>query len=62
MSVFGSTDEISGALVGGLYDRIDAPVQRCTIRTAEMMKCACNTFRALKITFANEIGNFCKSL
>jgi GDP-mannose 6-dehydrogenase len=61
LTVIGSTDERSGALVAGLYDRIDAPVERCTIRTAEMMKYACNAFHALKITFANEIGNFCKA-
>jgi GDP-mannose 6-dehydrogenase len=62
LTVIGSTDERSGDLVAGLYDRIDAPVERCTIRTAEMMKYACNAFHALKITFANEIGNFCKAL
>ena len=61
-TVIGSTDERSGALVAGLYDRIEAPVERCSIRTAEMMKYACNTFHALKITFANEIGIFCKAL
>lgn len=62
LTVIGSTDERSGAIVAGLYDQIDAPVERCTIRTAEMMKYACNAFHALKITFANEIGNFCKAL
>jgi GDP-mannose 6-dehydrogenase len=62
MTVIGSTDERSGSLVAGLYDGINAPVERCTIRTAEMMKYACNAFHALKITFANEVGNFCKSL
>ena len=62
MTVIGATDEPSGALVASLYDRIEAPVERCSIRTAEMMKYACNAFHALKITFANEIGNFCKAL
>src|SRR5271165_1615890 len=62
LTVIGSTDERSGDLVAGLYNRIDAPVERCTIRTAEMMKYACNAFHALKITFANEIGNICKAL
>ena len=62
MTVIGSTDEWSGALVASLYDRVDAPLERCSIRTAEMMKYACNAFHALKITFANEIGNFCKAL
>ena len=62
LTVIGSTDDRSGDIVAGLYGRIDAPVERCTIRTAEMMKYACNAFHALKITFANEIGNFCKAL
>jgi GDP-mannose 6-dehydrogenase len=62
ITVIGSTDERAGALVASLYDRIDAPVERCSIRTAEMMKYACNAFHAVKITFANEIGNFCKAM
>jgi GDP-mannose 6-dehydrogenase len=62
ITVIGSTDERSGALVASLYDRIEAPVERCSIRTAEMMKYACNAFHAVKITFANEIGNFCKAM
>ena len=62
ITVIGSTDERSGALVASLYDGIDAPVERCSIRTAEMMKYACNAFHAVKVTFANEIGNFCKAL
>ena len=62
VTVIGSTDERSGAIVAGLYKRIEAPLERCTIRTAEMMKYACNAFHAVKITFANEIGNFCKAL
>jgi GDP-mannose 6-dehydrogenase len=62
ITVIGSTDERSGAMVASLYDTIDAPVERCSIRTAEMMKYACNAFHAVKVTFANEVGNFCKAL
>jgi GDP-mannose 6-dehydrogenase len=43
-----------------LYGRVDAPIETTTIRTAEMMKYASNTWHALKVTFANEIGNICK--
>lgn len=45
-----------------LYARVDAPVVTTTIRTAEMIKYASNTWHALKVTFANEIGNLCKRL
>ena len=45
-----------------LYDKVDAPMETTTIRTAEMMKYASNTWHALKVTFANEIGNVCKRL
>jgi GDP-mannose 6-dehydrogenase len=62
MTVIGSTDERSGALVASLYETVNAPVERCSIRTAEMMKYACNAFHAVKVTFANEVGNFCKTL
>jgi GDP-mannose 6-dehydrogenase len=45
-----------------LYARVDAPVVNTSIRTAEMMKYASNTWHALKVCFANEIGNVCKRL
>jgi len=43
-----------------LYSGVDAPVEATTVRTAEMMKYASNAWHALKVTFANEIGNVCK--
>jgi len=45
-----------------LYQSIDAPLVSTSIRVAEMMKYASNTWHALKVCFANEIGNICKQL
>ncbi len=46
----------------GLYSAVRAPVVSTSIRVAEMMKYTSNTWHALKITFANEIGNLCRRL
>src|SRR3989442_8387891 len=45
-----------------LYQAIDAPLVSTSIRVAEMMKYASNTWHALKVCFANEIGTLCKRL
>jgi GDP-mannose 6-dehydrogenase len=46
----------------GLYASIDAPLVSTSIGVAEMMKYTSNTWHALKVCFANEIGNVCKRL
>ena len=43
-----------------LYQSIDAPLVSTTIRVAEMLKYTSNAWHALKVCFANEIGNLCK--
>jgi GDP-mannose 6-dehydrogenase len=43
-----------------LYQGINAPVFRTSYETAEMVKYSDNIFHALKITFANELGQFCQ--
>ena len=45
-----------------VYAQIDAPFIATTPPVAELMKYVCNSFHALKITFANEVGNICKKL
>jgi GDP-mannose 6-dehydrogenase len=45
-----------------LYDAVDAPVFSTSIRVAEMMKYTSNAWHAVKVVFANEIGNLCKRL
>ena len=46
----------------GLYRSVEAPLISTSIRVAEMMKYTSNTWHALKVVFANEIGNLCKKL
>lgn len=45
-----------------LYKGINSPFIRTDIKTAEMMKYASNAFHALKICFANEMGDICTAL
>jgi GDP-mannose 6-dehydrogenase len=45
-----------------LYQAIDAPLVSTSIRVAEMTKYTSNAWHALKVCFANEIGNLCKRL
>jgi GDP-mannose 6-dehydrogenase len=45
-----------------LYQAIEAPIVSTSIRVAEMIKYTSNTWHALKVCFANEIGNLCKRL
>lgn len=61
-TLIGADDEITALSVRDLYARIDAPVFVTSLKTAEMVKYVCNCFHALKVTFANEVGNMCKSL
>ncbi len=60
--VIGEYDKRSGDVVVELYKQIDVPLIRTQIKIAEMIKYADNSFHALKVTFANEIGNICKEL
>lgn len=55
--VIGELDPGSGEAVRQMYEAVEAPVIRTTLRTAEMVKYVSNAFHAVKIAFANEIGN-----
>jgi GDP-mannose 6-dehydrogenase len=61
-TVIGQLDQRSGDRVAQLYKEVEAPLIRTSIRVAETVKYVCNAFHALKICFANEIGNLCKKL
>ncbi|MGH3794621.1 MAG: nucleotide sugar dehydrogenase [Pseudonocardiaceae bacterium] len=61
-TVVGETDARSGAIVMGLYDGLPGPRFRVPIAVAEMTKYVDNSFHALKVAFANEIGALCRPL
>ncbi|HYV13855.1 MAG TPA: UDP-glucose/GDP-mannose dehydrogenase family protein [Pyrinomonadaceae bacterium] len=61
-TLIGADDPETTATVRELYSRIDAPVIATSVKTAEMVKYVCNCFHALKVSFANEIGNICKAV
>lgn len=45
-----------------LYSFSKAPVEVVSIGVAEMIKYVNNTYHALKVTFANEVGDVCKKI
>ncbi len=60
-TVIGQFDARSGDQVARLYEQIEAPLYRVGLGAAEMVKYASNAFHALKVVFANEIGNICQT-
>ena len=58
-TLIGGNDDRAIVSVRGIYSMLEAPVMVVPIKTAEMVKYACNAFHAVKVTFANEIGNIC---
>jgi GDP-mannose 6-dehydrogenase len=61
-TLIGADDEDTAGPLQKLYAAVNAPVIRMGVNEAEMVKYASNCFHALKVTFANEIGNICKAL
>ncbi len=60
--VVGGSDSGAVHSVAGLYKGLAVHSCLVTLRTAEMIKYACNCFHAVKIGFANEIGSLCAEL
>lgn len=60
-TVVGSTATGAGELVASLYGTPGTRVFEVDLKTAEMLKYACNTFHAIKVAFANEIGVIAKA-
>jgi len=60
--VIGETDTKSGDLLASIYKDMDAPLIKTDVQTAEMVKYSDNVWHALKVGFANEIGNIAKAV
>ncbi|MGE3403287.1 MAG: nucleotide sugar dehydrogenase [Vicinamibacterales bacterium] len=60
LTLVGHNHAADAAPTKALYEGIDAPLYSTSIRVAEMMKYTSNTWHAVKVVFANEIGNLCK--
>ena len=54
--VVGSHNRAAAERVAALYAGLPVQTSVVALRTAELIKYTCNTFHALKIAFANEIG------
>jgi GDP-mannose 6-dehydrogenase len=61
-TLVGCEDEETATVLKNIYASVDAPFIHTRITTAEMVKYACNAFHALKVCFANEIGDSCEAL
>ena len=59
-TLIGQVDERAGDVLAALYAKVPAPIFRTDPDTACMVKYASNAFHALKVAFANEIGQLCK--
>jgi GDP-mannose 6-dehydrogenase len=62
LTLIGSDNPSSAEKVAGLYRHLPAEVIMTSLKVAEIMKYIDNTYHALKISFANEVGNICTEM
>jgi GDP-mannose 6-dehydrogenase len=60
-TIVGADDDYVMDDLRGIFGHLPGEMIRTSVRTAEMLKYACNAFHAVKVTFANEMGRLCQS-
>ncbi|MEY4642374.1 MAG: hypothetical protein RLZZ227_2368 [Pseudomonadota bacterium] len=60
-TLIGSDDAATAQALRAIYGSVDAPIVETAIETAESVKYVSNTYHALKVCFANEMGNACEA-
>jgi len=58
--VIGADDRESVQKIRQIYEPLEAPIVVTDVKSAEIIKYASNAFLAVKISFINEIANFCE--
>jgi GDP-mannose 6-dehydrogenase len=61
-TLIGASNKDAAATIASLYTHLPAEIIITDIKVAEIMKYVNNSFHALKIAFANEIGNICSAI
>ena len=62
ITVIGSENERALEIMAEVYGNINAPIEKTEVKEAEIIKYINNSYHALKISFANEVGNICKQI
>src|SRR5881396_4054766 len=61
LTLVGCDDPETVSLLRSLYAEVQAPFVHTGVRAAEMVKYVANAFHALKVCFANEVGDLCEA-
>jgi GDP-mannose 6-dehydrogenase len=62
LTIIGTPHDLAAERVAAIYSSLTAPMERTPILVAELIKYVSNAFHALKVCFANEIGNLSRHM